>query len=100
MLVLSVFVFTFLWDIDGWWLVWAWATQQGSLGHRVRHEASQAQGPARDAFIQIFPPPFLILIHSSHWFGPFINAIPSINRYELNLKLQFVLSCFICPVYV
>ena len=42
MLVLSVFVFTFLWDIDGWWLVWARPTQHSSLGHS-QSEASQAR---------------------------------------------------------
>ena len=87
--------------MDGGWSGPGRLSRAALVTVRVRHEASQAQGPARDAFIQIFPPPFRIPIHSySGCVEPFINAIPSINRYELNLKLQFVLSCFICPVYV
>ena len=65
---------------------------------RARHEASQAQGPARDAFIQIFPPPVCILIHSSHCAGPLINLISSINRCELNFPLKFPLLCFGVPL--
>ena len=86
--------------MDGGWSGPGLLSRAALVTVRVRHEASQAQGPARDAFIQIFPPPFLIPIHSSHCVGPLINIIPSINRCDLNLNLQFVLSCIICPVYV
>ena len=92
MLVLSVFVFTFLWDIDGWRLVWPGRLSMAALVTvRARHEASQARGPARDAFIQIFPPPFRILRHSSHCVGPLINLISSINRCEFCFKVSIVI---------